>query len=246
MFNDIAKIRFGAPDDPLAELAPYDQRAEAKREPMSLTPAMRTYLSAFVQFVPALAASAAQATTQAYTLSFKPGVLEQASGLMKASDGGWRATAVSKSGRIVGQGRLDQISNVRVLSSAVAVWQVMAVITAQVHLAELNERLAQIERGIDDIKAWLEADKIATLLNAQRYVLEIREAFATRSLTERDIVAFEQQLERLWVDCGQVETALRLLLDPQSEQFRQLGLGSLWGLDSQVAARRMGSASMSA
>jgi hypothetical protein len=116
----------------------------------------------------------------------------------------------------------------------------MAVITAQVYLAEINERLAQIERGINDIKAWLEADKIATLLNAQRYVAELREAFATRSLTAQDMAGFEHQLERLWVDCGQVETALRLLLDRQPEQFRQLDLGSFWGLDSQVVAAKDG------
>ncbi len=36
MVNDIAKIRFGAPDDPMAEIAPYDMSAVGKREPMPL------------------------------------------------------------------------------------------------------------------------------------------------------------------------------------------------------------------
>lgn len=62
----------------------------------------------------------------------------------------------------------------------------MSVVTAQAHLAEINERLAQIERGVSAVRARLEPDKTATLLNAQRYVAELRDAFATRSLTEQD------------------------------------------------------------
>lgn len=237
MADDIARILFGDQNEPLAELAPYNAGMLEGYQALPLTPALRGYLSVFTQAASSLRMGLAGRT---YTLSFKPGVLEQASGLMRAREGGQYAIAINRHGRILGQGKLVPTSGVGALTSAMAVWQVMSLVTAQVYLDEINERLREIERGIDAIRAWLEADKIATLLNAQRYVAELRDAFATRSLTEHDMAGFQQQLERLWVDCGQVETALRLLLDQQAEQFRQLDLGSFWGLDSQVAAAQGG------
>lgn len=237
MANDIARVLFGDHVDPVAELAPYDPGTPERSQPVSLTPALSSAIDVFMKAALSLRMGAPRNT---YTLTFKPGVLERASGLMQARDGSQYAIAINERGRIIGQAQLKPASGIGMVSSAMVVWQVMSVVTAQVYLAEINERLAQIERGVNAIRAWLEADKIATLLNAQRYVAELRDAFTTRSLTEHDVAGFQQQLERLWIDCGQVETTLKLVLEPQSEQFQQLDLGSFWGLDSQVAAAKQG------
>lgn len=240
MSDDIAKILFGDPDEPLAELAPYDHPTLDGCKPTPLTPSLSTSLSALLQFAPSLTTSVAQAVTKVYTVSFSPEVMQRMQRMMEARGSGFRAIGVDKSGQIVGHGTLNSASKLRRLASLTAVWQVMAVVTAQVHLAEINARLAQIERGINEIKDWLKNDQIATLLNAQRYVAEIRQAFVTRSLTERDIAVFDHQLERLWVDCGQVELALQLTLDARAQQFTQLDLSSFWGLDGQVATAKDG------
>lgn len=230
MSDDITKIVFGDPNDPLAELAVCEQNATSAYESLSLTPSLQSRLSGFMQFAPSIAGGVSQAVRQTYTLTFK----QTTPRLMQAAGGGFHATAVDRAGKIVGNGVLNPVTAARVLASAAAAWQIMAVVTAQVHLTEINARLVEIERGVSEIKAWLETDKIATLVNAQRYVAEIRDAFAMRGLTEHDVAGFEHQLERLWLDCGQVSTALRLMLEDQTKRFEQLQLGSLWGLSSQV------------
>lgn len=68
-----------------------------------------------------------------------------------------RAMAVDSSGKIVAHGTLVSAAALNPAAAALAVWQVMAMVTAQHYLHDIQQRLARIETGISDIKQWLEA-----------------------------------------------------------------------------------------
>ncbi len=69
-------------------------------------------------------------------------------------------------------------TGVKALSAATAVWQGLAIVTAQVHLMEINARLAKIEQGIAMIRTLLEAEQVSVLVTGLQYVREASAALA--------------------------------------------------------------------
>ena len=163
-----------------------------------------------------------------YRVSFAPDVASKMSSMMNAQGGkGLRAIALDQQGKILGNGILNPANGMRALAATTAVWQVMAIITAQVHLAEINARLAKMERGINEIRAWLEEDKYATIQNAMRDVREAAAALAHQDLSEAERARYANTLDKIWTDCGQVSQTLLAMLRRAPGEFATLPLKPL-------------------
>ncbi|HVZ32665.1 MAG TPA: hypothetical protein VG963_09580, partial [Polyangiaceae bacterium] len=115
--------------------------------------------------------------------------------MMQAVNGGLRATAIDASGRIAGHAVLSAPSHA--LTGALVVWQVLAVVTAQKFLADINVRLAGMERGISELKSWLEDEQCGKLDGSLRYMRTMAESLRQRDLTDADLGLFGEQLETI-------------------------------------------------
>ncbi len=229
---------FGEADDPLVELRICMTDEIRRGSPIELDAAQRTSVSALLAQAPALVQSGHIALTQTYRLTFAPDVAGKMTRVMDAQGGGLHAAALDRQGKIIGQGVLHPTNGVRALAATAAVWQTLAVITAQVHLSEINQRLAPIERGINEIRAWLEADQMSKVESGLRYVREAGAALVRHDLSEQERVRLADQLEHIWRDCGQVSRATLLMLNRAPGEFATLELNAWYRLDESAALAR--------
>lgn len=71
---------------------------------------------------------------------------------------------VTELARLQDTGRLCEIVNTAM------VWQFASVIVAQKHLADINKKLNEIKKGIDDILTFLETERVSKITGALRYL----------------------------------------------------------------------------
>lgn len=74
-------------------------------------------------------------------------------------------------GRIVEHGRLVQAGMSPVAGVAI-VWQILAIITAQKFLSDINKRLANIESAINEIKGMIDLQEWSKIEGAYKYLAE--------------------------------------------------------------------------
>lgn len=165
--------------------------------------------------------------TDTERLTFAPEVMQKMSDVMHASGGGIGATAIDANKQIVGQGVLHPTTGVKAFSAAMAVWQGLAIVTAQVHLMEINARLARIEQGIAMIRTLLETEQVSILVTGLQYVRE-----ASADLTDGDVREEERrlmaaQIKTIWMACGLVAHPCLSLLHLPLHDFQKLPL-SAW------------------
>jgi hypothetical protein len=233
-----ASIVFGDADDPLFELSVYVASDTDRRCRVELDSEQRTAISGLLAQTPAVIQSGYVALNATYRLSFASGVASKMADIMKAQGGGLRAVALDQQGKILGNGVLNPVNGMRALAAATAVWQAMTIITAQVHLSEISARLAKIERGIDEIRALLEAEQSSQVESGLRYVREAAAALRRRNLTESERMRYADKLEDVWRECGQVSRTLLAMLNRGSTDFATLKLKPWYQLPDVVALVR--------
>lgn len=148
--------------------------------------------------------------------------------------GGMRAVAVAADGTIVASGTLVSAANPALV--ALLAWQVLAVITAQKFLSDINNRLANIEREISSIKQMLDDQTRGRLLGAMDYLRshahersrnETERAFRDRDHELEDI-DFRNQLQAIHVDCLGIANAKRLELTTIYDTVKSFAHPSHW------------------
>ncbi|RKG72966.1 hypothetical protein D7W79_26885 [Corallococcus exercitus] len=189
--------------------------AGMRREEMVINPALRDGVEVLLQGAPALASSIGQMLTNSYTLRFTAeasrGLADGSLRMMPSKLGGIRANVINEKSRVVSQASLDAVSKAGAVT--LAVWQGLAIITAQKFLADINKRLASIERGISDLKEWLEQERLGSLQGSLAYLRHLAEAAQRSDLTEADIFAFAGQLESIEREVQQSMASLEPSLD---------------------------------
>lgn len=76
------------------------------------------------------------------------------------SNGVYKAVALRPDGTITGLPNVLSPGFYRFLGSAATVWAILAVITRQKYLHDIEQRLKKIEEGVADIKEFLEKSGI--------------------------------------------------------------------------------------
>ncbi len=239
------KLVVGDVHHPLIEIERYQPDRIESFDELPLALEHKMALGALLQHAPALALSTAATVTNTYVLRFAPAVSAQlATGsltLMHSLEGGVRAVAVNSSGKIVAHGTLVSTAALNPAAAALAAWQVMAMVTAQHYLHDLQQRLARIETGIADIKQWLEAHDIATLASNLRYIQSVGDLFQGRLVSEADMPVLRRKVEQLETidrECGRVFTAFQMATRQAYDTFRTMRLGDTftWNVEQNSTA----------
>ena len=234
-----ASVIIGDADNPLLKLS-VDAASDAdRRSRIELDSEQKTALSGLLAQAPALVQSGYVALNSTYRLSFSPDVLSKMAKVMEAQGGqGLRAIALDQQGNIIGNGILNPANGMRALAATTAVWQAMAIITAQVHLAEINARLAKIEHGVAEIRAILEADQVSKVESGLSYVRGAAKALGRSDLDAAERARIADQLEHIWRDCGQVARTLLALLNRATTDLAALPLSAWYWLDESADLAR--------
>lgn len=91
--------------------------------------------------------------------------------LVRASTGeGFRAWAVGATGKINEQATLLDINNLNNIVNGAAIWQIASVIVAQKHLADISQKLADINKGVERIGQFLDSERRSKIVGTYNYL----------------------------------------------------------------------------
>lgn len=198
-------------ESPLLEITPTEGSTYSA-VPIAMKSSLRDALQPLLQRAPEFFRVGKEMTTKTYRLVFSPAVtraLGKGTLELVPSVGELLPVARKVGGnrRFVKIGRVITTGGVRLANVAAASWQIAAIATAQQYLADINARLAGIERGIEDIRTWLEEEKKGDLGAAVRLLREYYNAIARGELHEHEQSAIYHQLddiERMCLSIGEL------------------------------------------
>ncbi len=214
----------GSPEAPLIEFTRLPANYDFETEDIPINDDIRNTLAPILQQAPTLAMNAGQAMANTYILKFSPDVTKALSDgtayLANAAGGGVHAYAI-KDGQILGQGTLHSLRPE--LITAVA-WQVLAVITAQKFLSDINDRLQNIERGIDKILGFLYDERKGKLIGNYKYLVQLKEQLYHHVITETDCKTAAIQIETIIREGSQTKEACELAIDRAINKIKDMKL----------------------
>lgn len=196
------ELVLGAPEAPAISVRALPPDLEARgREPVSLPPSTKTALAPLLQHAPRVLVEGAAAGRSVVGLAmvFSPETTKAVSeGVLQLTpsasmDGAVRAIARSADGKFVEHANL--MTKVNPAAVVTAVWQVAALVTAQKFLADINARLATIEKGVAAILEFLE-DQVSAELHADlAYLRDRAETLQAGTVSERELAVIVQALD---------------------------------------------------
>ncbi|MCM1524233.1 MAG: hypothetical protein NC120_07210 [Ruminococcus sp.] len=134
-------------------------------------PEQAMYMSAFMQQIPAIAASGALANS--YKVVFPEGVTGT---LMQYKKGGLGTPIIGENGKIVGHaGLFDMKAEAAVLGG----FSVMAAVTGQYFLTEINSKLGNLNLKVDQIMEFLYGDKKAELMSEISFAQQAQKNYSS-------------------------------------------------------------------
>jgi len=192
---------------------------------------------------PTLVKNAVHAMGTSIVMRFAPeaakGLSDGSLTLMRSLEGGFRATAVDSGNKIVAQGSLKIVSNANPAFLAIAVWQVLAIITAQKYLSDINKKLSRINTAVEDIKEWLENDRWSRLVSDIKYVTRVANRLNNQDVTELDIHVVLSELESIERQTSQVCEAIRGQFRSLSGKYERLNLDGIGLHDHTQEAKKV-------
>lgn len=190
------RIIYGDVDQPMISITRWTPRLGVRYEPVRITSGLESGLRLFLENAANLASSGSHLGQNAYMLQFSRNTLE-------ALDGGRytlmpsRAIAVDEFGKIREHARLVPTTAMDVAQMATGAWQVLATVTLQRYIMEIEQRLSRLEAGVEEIRSWLEGNEFASLSGSIRYIREARKWLSATELSSVEVTAFIGELEAL-------------------------------------------------
>ena len=120
----------------------------------------------------------------------------------------------------VGHGEFSKLKGVNAAGVALGVWQVMAIVTAQKFLADINRRLAKLENGIQEVKAWLEQEAWSTLISSYNHLSQYVDALNRNEIHSVEFHAFLNQAENIDRDCARIQSLFYNRMLDEFEMFK--------------------------
>lgn len=207
------------PSGALVRLEP----AEPSRHGAPLPRAVLMNLSAFLQHVPALASSGQQLLSDTYRVVLKPELLEGlADGSFRMMDargvaGGMRLNVVDRAGTIVGQGANIPVD--KALQLASAGFQVATFVTGQIHLAQIQARLEEIQGTLSDVLAHLQETQEGELLGSMSYLQNLVAELQAHSLEHGRLAVCQGELETIERETLGIAHAVALELQRREKEL---------------------------
>lgn len=125
--------------------------------------------------------------------------------MIRAADGnGLRALAVDANGKFTEHARLFDVDKVQNVVNVAAIFQVVSVLVAQKHLADIDKRLKAIQSQLSGISEFLTGERRARITGTHQYLLQAHGAIRAGELSpsirnelescERDLAAIQSHL----------------------------------------------------
>lgn len=233
----VNNLIIGDPLNPALELTRLPSTIRLGPE-MPVNERLNSVLAPILQHAPGLALSGAMvAAPNMYIVRYSANVAKGiADGTLThmPSQGGI-LSQVTDGKRIAGTGVFDKANGINMAGVALAVWQIMAIVTAQKFLSDINRRLANIERGLQDVKAWLEEEAWSTLNANYRYLFNIVGSLNKMRLSESEVTVFLTQIEQIDRECSQIHELLYRRMHSKFEAFQNQNVVGV-GLEENTAA----------
>ena len=229
----------GELENPLVEITPMDFSV-GNPMPIEVDSALKTALQPLLQHSSEILRLGKEMSTKSLRVVFSPAVTRGLSTgsleLVQTSRGLLPVARSVSTGRFVQTGKAVTQGGVRLANVAAMTWQIAAIATAQHYLGEINERLAKIERGIDDIRSWLKEEKKAALRAAVHLLRQYHDAIARGQLHAAETAAIYNKFEDIEVTCLAIGEHARTELQEQMKKLDQLDVRE-W-MDRSGSAKR--------
>jgi hypothetical protein len=196
---------------------------------VALSPRARAGLSSLFTQVPRAVVASSELTRSVYRLTFAPeirGQLQDGTLAITQSlrERGIRALARDPAtGNIAAHGTLVQDPAV----IAAGVWNVLAIVTAQKFLADINDNLRTIQSAVDNLRQLEEEDKFSRLRGALDQLRKIATALQESSLDETDLRTYAATVPNLERECDQTADLIRTQLRKLEDDFQATDLGGV-------------------
>lgn len=227
-----SRLVLGDVEEPIAVVEPLEASIEVRRVPLSVDKQQLKGLQSILRHAPRLAKSASNPTTNTYTLKFSPevaqGIRSGYFDVMKSAGGGLRGVVVDTQGKIVSHATLVPASGIKMAAVAAGAFQILAVVTAQYYLPQINRRLLKIEQGIQDIQAHLIAQDKAILVDNLKQLKSMKLLLEKGVLRERNLSAIHTSLDTIDSDSGRALEAYRDHMKRYKDELDTVNLSGMF------------------
>jgi hypothetical protein len=234
------KVVMGDESGPMVAIRSYVPDTEVSWPVLALGPMQLAGLADLIARSTALGLSGVGHSGGTYLVTFAPHIARQlADGtvhMMRSSEAGLRAVAVDQAGKIVGQASLTPAQFHPGLIASL--WTVASVVAAQYSLKTIETRLGFIERGIADIKQWLEAAEIATLRSHIHYLRDLRAAMQRGTLTAAEYDSALIHIDHIGRDCDRLRILFEGPLAAQQQRLQTYDLNGVFSIGDTLFAFR--------
>jgi hypothetical protein len=226
------KVVFGNINNPDIEITVFRQvYGIDKYEEFKLPVNIKTGFQSLLHQAPNLASSAFQLGKNVYEVTFSPQVmagLKNGSNTLMQSIGNQKSVAMGKNG-IKELGKVVSKPGIKPAMAALAVWQVLSIVTAQKFLSDINENLKKIENNIASIKSFIENDRTHKIIANIKYLNDIANILQNKELNESDVITYNNQIEHIERECLHIQQSLNSDLESSIKKFNevQFGIGIL-------------------
>jgi hypothetical protein len=218
-------VILGEVENPLVEITVTKVAMGAA--PIQLSPAMRSAIQPLIQRAPEMLRVGSEMADTAYRVVFSPAVTQALKdGTLELLPSSEQllpvARDIGKGKKFVEIGRVVKGNGIRLASVAAMSWQIASIVTAQHYLGEINARLAGIERGIDDLRTWLEEEKKGELRAAVHLLREYYNAISRGDLHNHEQAAIYHQLDAIERTCLSIGELAREMSRRRLEELDRL------------------------
>lgn len=181
--------------------------------------------NSLLQLVPGLATKAQVATTQYIEINIP---LESLS-LVKGSTTEYRAFVRGANGQFVEHAQLtmSKPENLTNLVNAGALFQIVSVVVAQKHLADISQKLTEINEAVNRVLEFQNDERKAKMTGAIDYFRQIAPSILACNLD----VSFRQQIEKYEGDLLSVRNHLRGDIEKLNKEIESLNNSDMFGSD---------------
>lgn len=222
---DSEEIIFGDITNPDIVINPInsDQKLTLYEE-ISIPSNVKAGFQSLLHQAPNLASSALQLSRNVYEVIFSPQVMEglnNGSMRLMQTVTGPKSIAMGKKG-ILEQGNIISGPGANPAMIALAVWQVLSIVTAQKFLSDINENLKKIENNIASIKSFLEKDRTHKIVGNIKYLSDIANTLQNKELNESDVITYSNQIENIERECLYIHQSLNSDLEIAAKKFEEV------------------------
>lgn len=230
------ELIIGNPVNPDITIKRFEPNALVKTEDIPLNIGIKAGIGSLLQQAPNLISSSSNIVTNSFQLVFKPEVMQGLQNgtynLMKAVEGGIRPIA-TEGGKVVGHARIIETTSINPATAALAVWQILAIITAQKFLSDINKKLEKISENVELLKDFLENERYGKLMGNLNYLRHLYNTMSGYNLKEREINIYAQKIEDIELECDQIMKSLSLNLPNILKKANSLEMNGM-GLKERV------------